>query len=194
MADINANRKEPQGFGQAEKNAVRDGSFNHIDTTGTCRGEQAACPQKSVKTVAIQRSLLGFPLGIAIGVVIAIGVSLAFADGRYHPVAPKLLDVIGSELGAVIVQTILNGVFGTMWAGSSVIFLIERWSLTRQTLTHFAIALPSSLAVALASAWISTDLAVSLIFSGIWVVIYALIWLSQTLYWRSQVKKLNSQL
>jgi hypothetical protein len=191
--------EESQAFRQAEVDAAKAkgdslGRANTIDTRGDERTAHFQKLQKPIGITVIQQALLGFPLGIAIGVVFAIIFSLAMVDGRYYPVTPGLLNMAGSELAAVIVQTVLCGLFGTMWAGSSVIFQIESWSLTRQTLTHLAIAMPSSLVVALASAWVPLHLVAILLFIGIWILIYTVIWLSLTFYWRSQIKKLNSQL
>ena len=150
--------------------------------------------QKPIRTVVIQRTLLGFPLGIAIGTVIAIIVSLTLADGLYYPVTPELLGKTGSELAAVILQTVICGLFGAMWSGTSVIFQIDSWSLTRQTLTHLAIAMPSTLIVALVSAWVPMTVVAVLIYMGIWVLVYAVIWMAVSFYWHSQVRKLNSRL
>ena len=54
-----------------------------------------------------QQGLLGFPLGIAIGFVITILISLFAGDGAYYPVTPELMDAMGSELNAVMLQTAL---------------------------------------------------------------------------------------
>ena len=150
--------------------------------------------QKPIRTVVIQRTLLGFPLGIAIGTVIAIIVSLTLADGLYYPVTPGLLEKTSSELAAVILQTVICGLFGALWSGTSVIFQIDSWSLTRQTLTHLAIAMPSTLIVALVSAWVPMSVVAVLAYMGTWVLVYAVIWMAVSFYWHSQVRKLNSRL
>ena len=40
----------------------------------------------------IQRGLLGFPLGIAIGFVITVIISMCIGDGSFYPVTPELID------------------------------------------------------------------------------------------------------
>lgn len=46
----------------------------------------------------IQRGLLGFPLGIAIGFVITVIISMCIGDGSFYPVTPELIDTMKNEL------------------------------------------------------------------------------------------------
>ena len=57
---------------------------------------------------AVLRGALGFPLGIAIGYVITIVSSLAWANGFYSPCMPELISVMGNEIRAVILQRALS--------------------------------------------------------------------------------------
>ena len=60
----------------------------------------------------ISRVLYGFPLGLAIGYTFTIITSLIWADGYYVPCMPELVEMVGSEIGAVIVQALLCGLLG----------------------------------------------------------------------------------
>ena len=73
-----------------------------------------------MKKEILKRSLFGAPLGIAIGVIITIIISLTVGDGRYYAVVPELVNDMGSEINAVILQTVLCIVYGAAWAGASV--------------------------------------------------------------------------
>ena len=42
-----------------------------------------------MKKKMIQRGLLGFPLGIAIGFVITVIISMCIGDGSFYPVTPE---------------------------------------------------------------------------------------------------------
>ena len=78
-----------------------------------------------MKKKIIKRSLLGFPLGITMGYLITIWISLGWANGYYSPCVPELISLMGNEINAVIFQTILCGILGVGFAASSVIgFLI----------------------------------------------------------------------
>ncbi len=49
-----------------------------------------------MKKKIIIRSLLGFPIGIAIGYLITILTSLVWAKGYYPPCVPELISVMGN--------------------------------------------------------------------------------------------------
>ena len=51
-----------------------------------------------MKKKMIQRGLLGFPLGIAIGFVITVIISMCIGDGSFYPVTPELIDTMKNEL------------------------------------------------------------------------------------------------
>ena len=50
-----------------------------------------------MKKKMIQRGLLGFPLGIAIGFVITVIISMCIGDGSFYPVTPELIDTMKNE-------------------------------------------------------------------------------------------------
>ena len=50
----------------------------------------------------ISRGLFGFPLGLSIGYTFTIITSLIWADGYYVPCMPELVEMVGSEIGAVM--------------------------------------------------------------------------------------------
>ena len=55
-----------------------------------------------MKKKLLLRGALGFPIGIAIGYVITICISLMWAGGYYSPCAPELAEALGNEISAVI--------------------------------------------------------------------------------------------
>ena len=92
-----------------------------------------------MKKKVVLRALLGFPLGIAFGYIITILTSLVWANGFYSPCVPGLIEQMGSEINAVILQAALSGLLGGVFAASSVIWEIENWSIAKQTGIYFAI-------------------------------------------------------
>ena len=86
-----------------------------------------------MKKKLIGRGLLGFPVGIAIGYVITVIISICIGDGFFHPVNPELVNKMGSELNAILIQTGLSGIMGTGFAMASVIWEIDSWSLAKQS-------------------------------------------------------------
>ena len=58
-----------------------------------------------MKKKVILRGLFGLPVGIAIGFVITLLISICIGDGAFYPVTPELIQTTGNQLNAVILQT-----------------------------------------------------------------------------------------
>ena len=61
---------------------------------------------RDMKKKVLQRGLFGIPTGIAIGYVITVMMSAFWGDGSYYPCVPAFVDAMGSEIRAVVVQTV----------------------------------------------------------------------------------------
>lgn len=140
------------------------------------------------------RLLLGIPLGIALGYVISILISLGRGEGAYSPCMPQLEAHVGSEIGAVVLQAALCGLIGAGFSAGSLIWEVERWSLVRQTITHFLLSSLIMLPIAYFTYWMEHSLWGFLRYFGIFAGIFAGIWLSQYLSIRRQVAKMNEKL
>ncbi len=124
-----------------------------------------------MKKKLIGHGLLGFPLGITIGFVITIIVSVCIGDGSFYPVTPELLNAMGSELSAVVLQTMLCGIMGSGFAMASVIWEIDSWSIAKQTGIYFAIICAVMLPIAYITGWMQHSVAGVLLYIGIFVAI-----------------------
>lgn len=147
-----------------------------------------------MKHKAILRALIGAPLGITINVLIAILISLTVGDGRFYAVVPELTETCGSEIAAVCVQAALSAVCGAAFAGASVLWELEGWSLLKQTAAHFAVSSAATLPVAYAARWMPHTAAGALLYFGIFAAIYAGIWVIQYLRIRKAVRGMNRSL
>jgi hypothetical protein len=141
------------------------------------------------KTVC--RSALGFPLGICIGYVITIAISAVGATGEYYPCVPALATELGGELAAVIFQAALCGVLGAAFAAASLIWEIERWSLAKQTGIYFLVVAAAMLPIAYFAGWMERTLGGFLLYFGIFVAIFVIIWAVQYWIWKSRIKRMN---
>lgn len=146
-----------------------------------------------MKKRVILRGLLGIPMGITIGYVFTIVISLIWAQGYYAPCAPGLTAVMGSEIGAVVVQTVLSGIVGAGFAAASVIWEIGEWSITRQTVSCFIIYGVIMFPLAYLANWMQHTVAGVLSYVAIFVVVFAAIWLVFRFIWKGKVKKLDSE-
>ncbi len=144
-----------------------------------------------MKKKMFKRGLLGLPIGIAIGHVITLMVSAGFGDGGYYPVTPELIEAMGSELNAVILQTVLCGIMGAGFAAASIIWELD-WSLAKQSGVYFLTASLLMLPIAYAANWMEHSLAGFLSYAGIFAAIFIAVWLTQYFSWKQKIKKMNA--
>ncbi len=147
-----------------------------------------------MKKKIILRGALGFPLGIAIGYVITICTSLIWADGYYSPCVPELVESMGNEIHAVVLQALLCGLLGTGFGACSVIWEMERWSIVKQTGIYFLIVSAVMMPIAYLLYWMEHSVAGFLGYLGIFVLIFAVIWISQFLLWKRNVDQMNARI
>ena len=144
-----------------------------------------------MKKKIMKRMGIGLPAGIAIGYVITLLVSACIGDGSFYPVAPELTQKMGSELNAVILQTVLCGVLGVGFAAASVIWEMDSWSLARQSAVYFFVIGILLLPIAYVTNWMQHTAVGFLSYIGIFVGIFFTAWLSQYLCWKQRIKKMN---
>ncbi len=147
-----------------------------------------------MKKKVLQRGLLGFPLGVFMGYTITILISLFSAEGAYSPCVPTLIDVFGSEIGAVVFQAILCGMLGASFAAASLIWEKDNWSIVKQTGIYFLIAAATMFPVAYFAHWMEHTLSGVLMYAGIFAAIFVLMWGVQYGIWRGKIKRINKRI
>lgn len=147
-----------------------------------------------MKKKCILRGVLGFPIGVAIGFVISLLISVCVGDGRFYPVTPELTEAMGSELNAVLLQTLLCGVMGAGFAMASIIWEKDSWSLAKQSGIYFSFACVMMLPIAYVTNWMSHSIGGILAYIGIFVAIFMMVWLIQYCVWRRKIQKMNARI
>ena len=145
-----------------------------------------------MKKKIIMRGLFGLPAGIAFGFIITIIISACIGKGIYYPVKPSLIEVAGSELNAVILQTVLCGIMGAGFAMASVIWKLDSWSLAKQSGIYFLIVCVITLPVAYIANWMEHSVVGFLSYAGIFTAIFIAVWFIQYLAWKQKIKKINA--
>lgn len=143
---------------------------------------------------ALARGFLGFPLGIAICYTITVLISLINGDGQYASAVPSLVETMGNEIRAVAFQWAMGGLLGFSSAMSSAIWEAEHWSLTKQTIIHFLVLSLTMLPIAYFCHWVDHTVMGVFSYFGIFVLIYIILWVFLTRYWRINIKKINERL
>ncbi len=145
-----------------------------------------------MKKKIIMRGLFGLPTGIAIGFVITLIISACIGSGSFYPVTPELIDTIGNELNAVILQTVLCAIMGMGFAAASVIWELDSWSLAKQSGVYFLIISVIMLPIAYVTNWMKHTVLGILSYVAIFAAIFVVVWLSQYLLWKRKIKKMNA--
>lgn len=147
-----------------------------------------------MKKKIILRGAIGFPIGITIGYLFTIFISLGLADGYYTPCVPELIPVMGNEIKAVILQAILCGLLGAGSAAASVIWEIGHWSIVKQTGIYFLILAVIMMPIAYFMYWMEHTLAGFLTYFAIFTLIFVFIWMLQFVIVKINVRKINDKL
>ncbi|NLZ56623.1 MAG: DUF3021 domain-containing protein [Clostridiaceae bacterium] len=142
-----------------------------------------------MKKRLIAKSLIGFVVGALVAHAIALLVNY-FDSGQYLVCMPTLTEKLGVA-GAVVVQSMLAGIFGMVALGGTCLFDIERWSLLRASVAHCALILVTFMIVGLLLHWFSFDIIPILIMTGMIIVTYALIWLIMYVAWKREIRQMN---
>jgi len=147
-----------------------------------------------MKKRVFARILIGGPLGLALSFIIAILISLVKNDGIFYAVVPELVGDCGSELNAVILQSVLSILYGAAWAGASVIWEMENWSILKQTVVHLVICSIATFPIAYFTRWMSHTPAGIALYFGIFFGVYFIIWLYLYSTLKKRVKEINEGL
>lgn len=147
-----------------------------------------------MKKKILLRSLLGFPLGVAIGYMITIMISLIWANGYYSPCVPELAVRMGSEINAVLLQALLCGILGMGCAAGSVVWEMEDLGIVKQTGIYFLILSVMMMPIAYVTYWMEHSLLGFLSYFGVFAFIFAIVWVVQYMSGRHNVKKMNEAL
>ncbi len=144
-----------------------------------------------MKKKALIRGLIGFPGGVTICLVITIIESLIVGDGRFYACVPEFLELVGSEIMAVILQTVLAGLVGSVYGAASVIWELEEWSIAKQSGIFFAIAAVTMMPIGYLLNWMEHSAIGIISFFLVFLVIFVIIWITMYLIWRRKIQNLN---
>lgn len=147
-----------------------------------------------MKKKLLLRSLLGAPIGVLVSLIVTIIISLCTGHGEYYPAPHELMDWCGNEITAVIIQLVCSLAIGAIGGGSSVIWDIEKWSLTKQTLIHSAVIVIGFVPLSYVLNWMPHYLYGALGYIGAFIAVYLVMWLSIYFSVKAKIKKMNKRL
>ncbi len=152
-----------------------------------------------MKKKVISRCLIGAPIGLfvchLILIIISVFINLfTLRKGEFFSAPPSLITLCGNELNAVIIQTICSLIMGAAFAGASVIWEVENWSLLKQTILHFLVISVSTLPIAYCMYWIPHTFRGILIYIAIFFFIYFSIWIGRYFTMKKKIQAINDKI
>ena len=142
----------------------------------------------------VSRVLYSFPIGISCSVGISLFLSLLFGEGKYYPFAASLVFFTGSEVKAMLLQTMLSAILGGVFGRMSFIWEIERWSILKQTAVYFLSVSIPMMGISYLLYWMEHSLNGFLLYFLIFVMVFFVVWLFNfAIYW-FKVRRINEEL
>ena len=142
----------------------------------------------------IKRALLGFMIGVFIGQTILILESLNAGDGNFYVASAYLETHSRSKLAAVIIQYFITGLIGMTFSAGSIIFELDNWSLLKQTVVHLIVTSVMMYLAGYFCGWFPHTAASTLIWFGVFLVVYIIFWTSFYLYYKKKTREINASL
>ena len=99
-----------------------------------------------------------------------------------------------SDTNGLVLQIAVSALYGMFPMGSSVVYSIESWSITKATVTHFVIAFGTFFVIGVPMGWVTLWDASSIIMVITMVVAYFIIWFIQYSIFKRKIRKLNKEL
>ncbi len=140
------------------------------------------------------RGSLGTLIGVSVGYLITIILSLCWGHGHYSACVPQLIDIMDSEISAVILQTFLCALLGASFAASSVIWEIESWSILKQSGLYFLISSVVMMPIAYFLYWMEHSVIGFIKYFGVFTLIFIIVWLIQYIIMLINIKNINQKL
>ncbi|MBR3020472.1 MAG: DUF3021 domain-containing protein [Clostridia bacterium] len=130
-----------------------------------------------------KRAGIGFLIGLAAGNLIAW-----FTGGVI--VSPILVERMGSETAAIVLQTLCSGLYGAITMAGTLLYDVERMPLALATGLHCLLVIGPYMPLALLLGWESdvTDILIVWCFQ---LAAFFIIWLVMYLRYKAEVKELN---
>ena len=140
----------------------------------------------------LQRTLMGFVIGMPVGTLILIFLSYV-SEGGAVLFTPALLERTGNEATALLAQTLLSGVVGAAGMGGTCLFDLDGWSVPAAALAHWTVYTLVFLPIGFFLGWLEGP-ADALVMAVIFAMVEAVITLAMLARYNAKVRQLNELL
>lgn len=115
-------------------------------------------------------------IGVMIGLMISLIFSYLSGSNLYSPSSTAFVSQFERPLNSVTVSIIFWMLIGNLFGFGSLIFNIKKWSLTKQTIINFCVYYIGFIPLAFLCGWFTPSIINFMIFTLIFIIIYASIW------------------
>ena len=144
-----------------------------------------------MKKELFNRGFVGIFVGLALEQIMTIFYSLALGKGNYIAVTPKFAEAMGSELKAVLLQTVLFVIYGIVIGMAGLVLGYGKWSIIKQAGVYVSIFSAVWIPLAYVCHWIKHSIigvfsclvAMAVVFISIWALLY--------ITWKIKIRKMN---
>ena len=147
-----------------------------------------------MKKKLISRFVLGGLISLCVSHMITLFISLCIGNGAYHAVSPALTERCGTELNAVLFQSIGSLLYGGTLSGCSVIWELDGWSTLKKTVVHLLITSLVTFPIAFILNWMPHTLSGAALYFLCFILFYAAFWIAQCIVTRRKLRQLNARL
>ena len=137
----------------------------------------------------LKYAVYGFFIGMAVGILIVVIQSLL--SGGAIVFSGCLLELGGSQAGALALEAFFSGLHGAICMAGVVLYDLESWSMTRVVITHYLIIMASFLSIGGFLGWISLTPASIAISALLMAAGYFIVWIIMYIRYSSEVNVLN---
>lgn len=136
----------------------------------------------------------GVIIGEFLGQLFALFFSYLYGLNTYVPSAPTFTSHFSRPLNAVLASVILWGLMGLVFSAGALVFQHRQWSIRKKTIINFAIYYCCFTPLAIIAGWFPLKLINLAIFTGIFVLVYVLMWLINMYITKQEVKQINEKI
>ena len=147
-----------------------------------------------MKKKITERAICGFFIGIAIGQIISIIISMMLGTGEYVLCAPEFVAIMKNEVTAAAIQTLLCGIMGAGFAAASIIWEIDNLSIAAQSGICLGIYALIMFPIAYITNWMEHSLTGFISYAVMFFSIFIIIWISQYMIWKKKLKAINRKI
>lgn len=136
----------------------------------------------------------GFRLGVFIGLLMSIIFSYFYSGSAYTPMPPDFLENFSNELMAYVISVLLWGAIGLIFSATNFIFTSTDWSITKMTVVHAFASYILFLPIAFYLNWVDFNRIGMLVFTGVYIVIYIVLWTISMIRAKKEINSINSRI